>query len=114
MSKTNLRVAIIVLTVITALVHLSLNLGPSGIQPAFLANAIGYIVLLVVFFKWINLGFLAGREKMVWYGFMGYVVVTIVAYFVVNGGAAFSNPIGLFDKAVEVVLLITLWLHKEN
>jgi hypothetical protein len=112
MSKANLRIAIIVLTVITALVHLALNLG--GIQPAFLANAIGYLVLLVVFFKWIDLGFLKGREKLVWYVFMAFTLVTIIAYFAVNGGASFSNPVGLFTKADELLLLIALWMHKEN
>jgi hypothetical protein len=112
MSKANLRIAIIVLTLITALVHLSLNLG--GIDPAFLANAIGYVVLLAVFVKWLNLGFLKGRSKLVWYVFMGFTLVTIIAYFAVNGGASFRNPVGLFTKADEVLLLIALWLHKEN
>lgn len=112
MSKANLRIAIIVLTVITAVVHLALNFG--GLQPAFLANAIGYAVLLVVFFKWVNLGFLQGREKVVWYVFMAFTLVTIIAYFAVNGGESFSNPVGLLTKADELLLLIALWLHKEN
>lgn len=112
MSKANLRIAIIVLTLITAVVHLLLNLA--SIQIPFILNAIGYVVLLAVFLKWINLGFLKGRAKLVWYVFMGFTVVTIIAYFAVNGGASFTNPVGLFTKADEVLLLIALWMHKEN
>jgi hypothetical protein len=108
MSKSNMRIAVIALTVVTILIHLSLLLPP------FLANAVGYAVLLVIFFKWLKLPFLAGRDKMVWYVFMGYTALTIVLYFVVNGGQAFSNPMGLVDKAAEVLLLAALWLHKDN
>ncbi len=111
MPKSNLRIAIIVLTLATAVIHLMLNLG--GIQPAFLANAIGYVALLVVFFKWIDLPFLKGREKWVWYVYMGYTAVTIIAYFAINP-TPFTNAFGLVDKAIEVLLIAALWLHKEN
>jgi len=113
MSKSNLRIAIIVLTIATAVIHLLLNLG--GIQIPFIINAIGYVVLLALFFKWVNVAFMQGREKMLWYVFMGYTALTIVLYFVVNipGGTAFSMPVGLVDKAIEVLLIIALWLHKE-
>ncbi|HKZ69017.1 MAG TPA: hypothetical protein VI547_05510 [Anaerolineales bacterium] len=111
MSKPNLRLAIIVLTLITAVIHLALNLG--GLQPGFLANAIGYVVLMVAFFKWVNLPFLAGREKLIWYVYMGYTALTVVAYFAINP-TPFTSLIGLFDKAVEVLLIAALWLHKDN
>lgn len=116
MSRSNLRIAIIVLTLITAAVHvyLNFNTGAFILQPAFVVNALGYLALLILFFKWVDVPFMRGREKLLWYGFMGYTALTIVAYFAVNGGMAFANPIGLFDKAVEVLLLIALWLHKEN
>ncbi len=112
MSKSNLRIAIIVLTVITALVHLGLNF--TGIQVPFVLNAIGYVVLMAVFFKWLNLGFLKGREKLVWYSYMAFAAITIIAYFAVNGGESFTMPVGLFTKADELLLIIALWLHKEN
>jgi hypothetical protein len=116
MSRSNLRIAIIVLTLITAAVHLYLNFnqGSFNFQPAFTLNALGYLALMVLFFKWVSVPFLAGREKLLWYAYMGFTALTIVAYFAVNGGASFSNPIGIFDKVVEVLLLGALWLHKEN
>ena len=112
MSKSNLRIAIIILTLITAVIHLGLNLG--GLQPGFLVNAIGYLALMTVFFKWVNAPFLVGREKLLWYVYIGYTALTVVAYFAVNGGKSFSNPVGLVDKAVEVLLIAALWLHKDN
>lgn len=116
MSRSNLRLAIIVLALLTAAIHvyLNFNTGVFVFQPAFAANAIGYIALLILFFKWVDVPFMRGREKLLWYVFMGYVVLTIIAYFAVNGAMAFSNPVGLFDKVVELLLLIALWLHKEN
>ncbi|MBI3242421.1 MAG: hypothetical protein HYZ49_09025 [Chloroflexi bacterium] len=116
MSRPTLRNVIVVLTLATAAIHLYLNFNAGKFvpQPAFIANFIGYIALLVAFFKWVNLPFLKGREKPLWYAFMGYAALTIVAYFAVNGAKSFSNPIGLADKAIEVLLIVALWLHKEN
>jgi hypothetical protein len=116
MSRSNLRVAIIVLTLITAAIHLYLNFnkGFFELQIPFVLNALGYLALMVLFFKWVDVTFLKGREKLVWYAYMGFTALTIVAYFAVNQGASFSNYLGLFDKAAEVILLIALWLHKEN
>ena len=111
MNKSNLRRAIIIFTIITAFVHLSLTLG--RFDPAFLANAIGYIVLMVVFFKWIPLPFLKGQEKLVWYVYMGFTAVTIVAYFAVAPNPL-SNPVGLATKVIEAFLIYSLWQHKEN
>lgn len=116
MTKSNLRYAIILLTISTAIIHLYLNIntGRLDFQPAFTLNAIGYFGLMVAFFKWIDLPFLHGREKLVWYFYMGYAALTIVLYFVVNGALSFSNPVGLADKTIEVLLIAALWMHKEK
>lgn len=115
MSKSNLRIAIIVLTLVTAAIHLYLNFsqGSFQFQPGFTLNALGYLALLVAFFKWVSLPFLQGREKLLWYAYMGYTALTVVLYFLINP-QAFSNPVGLIDKAVEILLIIALWLHKEQ
>jgi membrane protease YdiL (CAAX protease family) len=106
MSRSNLRIAIIVLTLITAAVHLTLNFP----DPVFILNCLGYIALMIVFFKFVRVPFLAGREKLVWYAYMGFVAVTILAWVAIGT----RNIVGYADKAVEVLLLIALWLHKEN
>lgn len=111
MSKSNLRLAIIVLTIATAVIHLALNLG--GLNPPFIANGLGYLALMVAFFKWVDLPFLKGRGKIVWYVYMGFAAVTIVAYFLVSINPL-GNPVGLVTKVIEVLLIVALWLHKEN
>jgi len=116
MNRPTLRVAIIALTLITAAIHfyLNFNTGAFVFQPAFTLNALGYLGLLVAFFKFAPLPFLEGRGKLLWYAYMGFTALTIVAYFAVNGAKSFFNPVGMIDKIVEVILLAALWMHKDN
>src|SRR6185295_6163180 len=104
--------AIIILTLLTALIHLYLNINTGAFifQPIFTLNALGYLALLVALF-WppaFLAGMLKGRERLLHYIFIAYTAVTIVAYFVVNGAGGFSNPIGLATKVIEVLLIFAL------
>ena len=109
------RTAIAVLTLATAGIHLALvppmaaALGPASTVP-FILNGVGYLVLLAAL--WLKPAFLAGRERLLHYAFIGFTAVTIVAYFAVNGGASFSNPIGVADKIIEAALIVALWQHQ--
>lgn len=118
MSQSNLRMSIIVLTVITALVHLVLGVfqlttGMMG-GVMFLLNTAGFLGLMVLFFGWLpfSVPVLSGNKALQYWVYMGFAAVTIAAYFAVNGGASFGNPIGLFTKAVELLLIVALWLHR--
>jgi hypothetical protein len=108
MNRSTRRAAIAVLTVVTAIIHLVL-VFPQGIPGGipFLLNGVGYLVLLALL--WFKPSFVAGREKLLYYAFIGFTAITVVAYFAVNGGASFSNPVGLADKVIEVVLMALLW-----
>jgi hypothetical protein len=107
MNRSSLRVAIAGLTLVTAVIHLYLNFntGTFQFQPMFTLNGLGYLALLGALF--LNLPFLAGRERLVHYAFIGYTVVTILAW------VAFGERslIGYTDKVVEVLLVAALWLH---
>lgn len=109
MNLPTLRVAIVVLTVATAGIHLVLS-ATAGLM--FALNGLGYLALLAAVL--VPLPFLAGRQALVHYAFMAYTAVTIVAYFAVNGGEAFSNPLGLATKVVEVLLIAALWFHLQR
>lgn len=108
MNRSNRRNAIAILTVLTAVIHLVLVL-PQGIPGGlpFLLNGIGYFVLLALL--WFKPSFVAGRERLLYYAFIGFTAVTIVAYFAVNGAASFANPVGLADKVIEALLIWLLW-----
>jgi hypothetical protein len=104
-----LRGAIVVLTLATAIVHgIVLNIRMGRLDPAFTANGIGYLVLLGLFL--FRPSFLAGKERWLYYAFMAFAVVTIIAYFAISG-SAFSDVLGLVTKAIEVALVIALWQH---
>lgn len=106
MSRSNLRIAIIVLTLITAAIHLTLNFP----DVVFILNGLGYLALMTIFFKFVKVPFLAGREKLIWYAYMGFTAVTIIAWLILGS----RNILGYTDKVVEVLLIGALWLHKEN
>lgn len=115
MNRPNPRLAIILLTLITALVHfyLNINTGAFVFQPMFTLNGLGYLALLAALF-WppaFVAGMLRGREKLLHYVFIGYAAVTIVAYFAVNGAGGFIYPLGLATKVVEALLIFSLWRH---
>ena len=50
MNRSNLRIAILIFGLFTAVVHLYLNVRMGGFDPAFTANGLGYLALLGLFF----------------------------------------------------------------
>lgn len=105
------RTIIAALTIVTALVHLWLFYGGMGRgQPnyLFLANGVGYLVLLGAFFM--TQSYSAQVRNIVSYVFMAYTAVTIIAWVVMNGGR-FQLPLSIVDKLVEILLIVTLWMH---
>lgn len=107
---------ITLLTLTTALIHLflgingGLSLNPEdGLNILFLLNGMGYLYLVVAVFWTPN--FLKDQSPLLRRVFIGYVVVTIVLYFVVNIPqygltSTLTSPLGMFTKAVEGLLLL--------
>lgn len=106
----NLRIGIIVLTVITALVHLVLGIQslPGTFGIVFLLNSVGYLALLAGLYF---IPQLADMRPLIRWALMGFAAITFIAYFVVNPNP-FSGFLGLFDKAVELILIILLWMER--
>jgi hypothetical protein len=99
------RTTIIVLTLITAGYHLFLGISQS--DTLFLLNGAGYLVLLYLTF-WTPAA-LKGQAGLIRWAFIGYTVVTIIAYFLAWRGDAFNQIDGVIIKAVELLLVIGLW-----
>lgn len=109
MSERTTRLIIALLTLFTASVHLIL-LNRQEIHPEFILNGFGYLALLgALWFK-----FPAGQQRLLHYAYMAFALVTILAYFVVNGSEGFESILGLSTKAVEVLLIVFLWLDLKN
>ena len=116
--------AIIVLVAITALLHFGAALDrvlfPDGPDPLFLLNGLGYLGLLGAYF--LPIPFFQARHKLVWWGLLAFVILTIVAWVVIWVGInVIANHVAFFSrdslygvpaKLTELVLLYTLWRDK--
>ena len=100
-SSPKLRIGIIVLTVVTAAVHL--YLGFQGL-PLFVLNGLGYLALLAALYLPVP-RLLPYRNAVRWV-LVGYTALTIVLWLVITGGI--SAAIGYMDKVVEVLLIVML------
>ncbi len=104
MSDRNTRLIIALLTLFTAAVHLVV-LNLNGLHPEFALNGLGYLGLLgALWFR-----FPAGQQRLLHYAYIAFALVTIIAYFYVNASVGFG-VLGLATKAVEVLLIVFLWL----
>jgi hypothetical protein len=102
------RYAIIALTIITALIHFALSFNP--LNPMFLLNGAGYLVLIVALYF---IPQLAGQRALIRWVLLAYTAVTFVLYFVFNWPDIWG-PVGIIDKIVELALIILLWLDRKD
>ncbi len=107
MNSTN-RLAIIALTLTTALIHLYLS---GGTDTLFILNGIGFLVLLAVMY--LPMPFLDPYRSIASWGLVAFSAVTIVAYFVVNPDP-FGSALGLLTKAIEVAIIVLVVMDKRQ
>lgn len=101
------QIIIIILTLITALVHLALFRAGGVIM---LLNGLGYLGLLVMYF--FKFDFLPIQRSLIRWAFIAYAAVTFIAYFATWRMDSFSNPMGLVTKVLELVLIFMLFRQK--
>lgn len=126
MHLTGKHYAIIILTLITAFLHLAAafdkQLFPGGPDPLFILNGLGYLGLLGAYF--LPISFLQQRHELVRKVLMGYAVITILAWIwiwviqsVILGTAGFFDHDSLYGvpaKIAEVILLFLLSSDKSK
>ena len=120
---------IIALALLTALIHLFL--GVQGGIAIFILNGLGFIALVAALYL---LPQLAHWSTYIRWALVAYTAITIVAYFVVNQQSTYirwalvaytaitiyfvvnqqplDSGIGLITKAIEVILIVLLYLQK--
>ncbi len=112
------RYLIILLTLITAGIHAYFYFtegqgfvlsGPFIIFTFFLLNAIAYLVLLGLLY--LPLGLPEGLHRLVRPVFIGFTILTILLYFIINlmPGGVWSVPLAPIAKLDEVILVWQLW-----
>jgi hypothetical protein len=83
-------------------------MGGSGATNWILVlNGVGYLVLLWLF--WTSSGSRRGTIRWI---LLAYTLITLVGYFVLNGSGGFQSAMGLVIKAIELLLIILLFLDR--
>jgi len=102
------KALIIVLTLVTAAVHLSFFLSDPGGGLIYGLNALGYVGLLALLY--LPLPFLTPYRRWVRWLLIGFTALTIVAYLIFGViNREWTVPLGPIDKLIEVVLIGLLW-----
>lgn len=96
---------IVALALLTALIHLFL--GIQGGIAIFILNGLGFIALVACLYL---VPQLANWRTYLRWALVAYSAITIVAYFVVND-QPLDSGIGLVTKAIEVILVVLLYLE---
>jgi len=99
-----LQIAIILLTVATAIIHLAL--GISFGDTLFILNGIGFLGLLAALY----LPQLRAYQGYARWALMAYTVVTILAWVVITG-FDLTSTLGVITKLIELALVVCLFLE---
>jgi hypothetical protein len=95
---------IILLTVATAVIHFSL-LFPDAL---FILNGLGYLGLLAALY--LPISQLKSHRRLVRWVLLGYTALTVIPWVIMGSRIL----IGYVDKAIEIVLIILLWLESRQ
>jgi hypothetical protein len=98
---------IIILTVATALIHLSLNFLMGKFDIMFTLNGLAYLTLLAALF--LDIPIARENRKLVRFGLIGFAIVTIVAWIFLGD---MTWWLGWLTKIIELVLIGLLILKR--
>lgn len=102
------QIAIIVLTLATALIHISL-LFP---DPMFIMNGLGYLSLLAAYFLPVSI--FRKYHSLIRWVFIAFTLVTIVAWLLIGDKSWPGGALGYFTKTIEVLLVIFLFSDRRT
>jgi hypothetical protein len=97
-ANVTLQIGIIVLTLITAVVHMSLNFP----DPVFILNGLGYLTLLAALY--LPIPQLSPYRHIVRWLLIGYTALTVILWIAIG----LRTPTGYVTTADEVVLILLL------
>ena len=119
MKLTGKQIGIIILTLITALLHLAAafdkELFPEGPDPLFILNGLGYLGLLGAYF--LPIPFFQQRHELVRRGFILFAIITIAAWvfiwviqYVIIQGVPFFSHDSIYGVPAKIAELLLIWL----
>ena len=98
---------ILLAALVAAGVHLYLNVLLGKFSVLFTLNAIGFIGLAAAYL--LPIGFVRPFKPLLRWGMMGYALLTIVLWVVMNGN---RDVFGFTAKGAEVALIVALLLDR--
>ena len=102
-----LQIGIILLALATAIIHLViLNIFLGGLDPLFTLNGLGYLGLLVLYFLPVPIA--RENRSLVRWVLLAFTAVTVIAWIFIGQ----RSVLGYVDKAIEVVLIVLLWMDR--
>jgi hypothetical protein len=96
-----LRVGIVLLTLVTALIHLQLAFP----DPMFILNGLGYLALLAALY--LPIAQLAPYRNLVRWVFIGYTALTLALWLMIGA----RTVVGFISAASELALIVLLLLE---
>jgi hypothetical protein len=105
-----IQVGIIILTLITAFIHLVvLNVRGGRIDVPFVLNGLGSLAFLGALY--LPLPFFKENRNLVRWAFIGFTILTILVWVAIGDKSWPAGALGYLTKLDEVLLVILLWLE---
>jgi len=123
MKLTGKHYAIIIVTLITAVLHLAAALDkqlfPEGPDPLFILNGLGYLGLLGAYF--LPISFFQQKHEWVRRGYMLFAIVTIAAWvfiwviqYVIIQGVPFFSHDSLYGVPAKISEILLIWFLSQD
>ena len=123
MKLTGKHYAIIILTLITAVLHLAAafdkELFPEGPDPLFILNGLGYLGLMGAYF--LPIAFFQQKHELVRRGYILFAIVTIAAWvfiwviqYVIIQGVPFFSHDSIYGVPAKIAEVLLIWFLSQD
>jgi hypothetical protein len=103
----SVRIGIIILTLATALIHLTLNF-PDVI---FILNGLGYLTLVAALFLRVPIQFVSQNRALVRWAFIAFTTITILGWLAIGDKTLPNGMLGYITKVIEIILIALLFIE---
>ena len=103
----SVRIGIIILTLATALIHLTLNF-PDVI---FILNGLGYLTLVAALFLRVPIQFVSQNRALVRWAFIAFTAITILGWLAIGDKTLPNGMLGYITKVIEIILIELLFIE---
>ncbi|MBI5649705.1 MAG: hypothetical protein HZC40_04545 [Chloroflexi bacterium] len=102
-----LEIGVIILTLATALIHLTLNFP----DVMFILNGLGYLSLLAALFLRVPIPMLAQKRALIRWAFIAFTAITILGWLAIGDKTLPNGMVGYITKAIEIILIALLFIE---